>query len=202
MHTYQADGREKVTVILAIASIFLAWALNVAFGTVNVILPWWVGPPSFMGGYAILSWMLEHHAWKWNVLRILGIVKIVNLHGEWEGFVKSSYDKYASKIPISVTIVQRWSKISIRIDASQSRSFSAFAMLKTRDIDRPQLLYMYENRPRPEATTTMHAHGGTAALEFYDGMLKGDYYTGRDRSTVGIIELRRIAAPGSPHSRD
>ena len=212
MHAYQADGRDRVTVILAGASVLLVWALTAWLGDVSGALSmgvdgdsslsWWLGPPSLLGGYAMLSWLFERYAWKWNILRTLGIVKIVNLNGEWEGFVKSSYDEYASEIRISVAIAQRWSKISIRMNASQSRSSSTLAVLKTRDVIRPELVYVYENEPQPDAAKTMHAHKGTVTLEFHNGTLSGNYYTGRDRSTVGKIELRRVALSGrSPDAR-
>ena len=207
MHTYQADGREKVTGILSAISVLLAWALTAWLGGVSGALPMavrgdsslslWLGPPSLLGGYAMLSWLFERYAWKWNILRTLSIVKIVNLNGEWEGFVKSSYDEYASEIPISMTIYQRWSKISIRMNASQSRSSSTLAVLKTRDVIRPELVYVYENEPHPDAAKTMHAHKGTVALEFHKRTLIGNYYTGRDRSTVGKIELWRASAKSS-----
>ena len=68
------------------------------------------------------------------------------------------------------------------------------ARLRTGDVVHPTLDYMYVNEPGAGALESMHAHRGTAMLEFKDGVLEGDYYTGRDRREIGTIRLQREQA--------
>lgn len=54
------------------------------------------------------------------------------------------------------------------------------------------LIYDYLNEPNSDAVETMHMHRGTARLVLTGAdQLEGDYYTGRDRSNIGVIKLRK-----------
>ena len=192
MHSYELDGRGRVTIVLAAGSVLLVWLLDVALGAVDFEPQWWLSLPSFGGFYGILYQSFDHYLWKWAVLRKLRLVNVPDLHGSWTGEVRSSYVSDVPSLPVSVLVQQRWSKLVIRLEAAHSRSHSVAAMLRTRDLPYPTLDYMYRNEPRTDAPETMHTHRGTAMLELKEGsVLEGDYYTGRDRREIGTMELRR-----------
>ena len=75
------------------------------------------------------------------------------------------------------------------LNSSKPHSLSA-SMVVTED--ECILIYDYLNEPNPGAEETMHMHRWTARLVLTaTDRLEGDYYTGRDRNNIGVIELRR-----------
>ena len=191
MHSYELVGRGRVAIALAVVSVLLVWLLDVLLKTVGVEPRWWLSLPSFGGFYGMLHWLFDHYLWRCAALDKLGFVKAPNLNGSWTGEVRSSYVTEASALPVSVHIKQRWSKLTIRLEAAHSTSYSVSAAFRARDPVYPTLDYMYVNEPRPDAEATMHTHRGTARLELKGTVLEGDYYTGRDRREIGTIQLRR-----------
>ena len=114
-----------------------------------------------------------------------------DLNGKWAGVVESSYSQAGPAHSVSVTVVQRWSKMALTLETEHSRSTSTTAHLRTIDLPNPQLSYQYVNEPKPNAPGTMEMHKGTATLELVGTGLEGDYYTGRGRGEVGTVKLRR-----------
>ena len=93
---------------------------------------------------------------------------------------------------MSVLIIQRWSKMVIRLEAQDSHSHSIGAIFRAGDLAYPELTYVYVSEPKPHAPESMNAHRGTAHLEFKDLVLEGSYYTGRGRREIGTIKLIRL----------
>ena len=191
MHSYELDGRGKVAIALATVSVLLVWLLDVLLNTVGIEPRWWMSLPSFGGFYVMLHWLFDHYLWRCAVLNKLGFVKAPNLNGTWTGEVRSSYVADVPPFPVSVLIKQRWSKLTIRLEAAYSTSHSVSATFRAGDLAFPILDYMYVNEPGSDAQETMHAHRGTAMLELKGMVLEGDYYTGRGRQEIGTIQLRR-----------
>ena len=158
MHSYELVGRGRVAIALAVVSVLLVWLLDVLLNTVGVEPRWWLSLPSFGGFYGMLHWLFDHYLWRCAVLDKLGFVKASNLNGTWTGEVRSSYVMEASALPVSVHIKQRWSKLTIRLEAAHSTSYSVSATFRAVDLVYPTLDYMYVNEPRPAAEGTMHAH--------------------------------------------
>lgn len=190
MHSYEADGRKRVFIVLATVSVLLAWLLSAGLDAVDVQLSWWIGAPSGLGLFWPAYWVFDRYVWRLGILRKIGFVHVPNLDGEWKGEVKSSYDGGFSQ-SVSVVIRQRWSKMVIRLDTEYSRSHSTLAAFKTDDAIDPNLTYLYFNKPNPDAQDTMEAHEGTAFLELSGEALVGAYYSGRGRQEMGKIELKR-----------
>lgn len=196
MHSYELDGRGRVTIALAVISVFLVGLLDVSLNAVGFEPEWWLSLPSFGGFYGVLYRLFDHYLWRSAALRKLGLVRVPDLNGEWTGEIRSSYVSDGEAFPVGVVIRQRWSKLAVRLDASYSSSGSVMARLRTGDVIHPTLDYMYVNEPVAGAWETMHAHRGTAMLEFKDGVLEGDYYTGRDRREIGTMRLQRKRVTG------
>ena len=194
MHSYELDGRGRVAIALAVVSVFLVWLLDMSLNAVGFEPDWWLSLPSFGGFYGILHRMFDQYLWRWAALGRLGLIKVPDLNGEWTGEVMSSYAPGGETTPVRVHIRQRWSKLAVRLEATHSSSDSVMARLRTGDVVHPTLDYMYVNEPGAGALESMHAHRGTAMLEFKDGVLEGDYYTGRDRREIGTIRLQREQA--------
>ena len=152
---------------------------------------WWLSAPSFAGLYSGLYWLFDRYVWKLGLFRKLNLVQLPNLNGKWVGEVKSSYSQDGSAHSVSVVILQRWSKMLIRLESEHSRSRSITASLRTADLPNPELSYQYVNEPKSNAPGTMEMHRGTATLELTGSGFEGDYYTGRGRGEVGTIKLSK-----------
>ena len=190
MHSYEADGRGRVTFVLVAVGVLLAWLLSAVLDAVDVELSWWVGAPSVPAFFSAAYWAFDRYVWRLGLLRKVGFVNVPNLDGEWDGEVKSSHGGGSSQ-PVSVVIHQRWSKMAIRLDTEHSRSYSTLAAIKTDDAIKPELTYIYLNEPKPDAKETMETHRGTAVLELSGEALVGIYYSGRGRREMGTIALKR-----------
>jgi hypothetical protein len=78
----------------------------------------------------------------------------------------------------------------------KSSSFNGVTGISVEDTVAPRLTYEYWNTPNSDAVDSMQAHRGTIWFDIVrddDAVseLKGDYYTGRGRETIGRIEVRR-----------
>ena len=191
MHSYELDGRGKIAIVLAAASVLLVWFSDVMLRYLGIEPRWWLSLPSFGGIYCVLHWLFDHYLWRWGALDKMRLARVPNLNGQWTGEIRSSYIPDGKPLRVSVLIRQRWSKLIIRLDAARSRSHSVSATLRVSDLPYPTLDYMYVNEPSPDARETMNAHRGTAMLELKGGVLTGEYYTGRGRREIGTIQLRR-----------
>ena len=189
--TYEIEGRGKVVVAITGVSVLLVWLLGMGLGAINFEPEWWMSAPSFAGCYSILYWLFDRYVWKLGLLRKLNVLQLPDLNGRWVGGVESSYTEDGHVHSVSVVILQRWSKIAIRLETEHSRSRSIMASLKTNDLPNPELTYQYFNEPKSSAPDTMAMHRGTATLELIGSALEGDYYTGRGRGEVGTIRLGR-----------
>lgn len=192
MHQCGTDSceRKMIPLLLAGASVALAYLLNYVDENTALEVPWWVDAPSVVGFYGLLYAAFDRWLWNWNPLRRIGLVQTPYIGGNWKGSVISSYDGHEAEYGIEVTIHQRWSAISIGLKTVTSSSYSRCATFITSSI--PMVLsYEYTNKPRPDAAETMHTHDGTARFEIADDELEGEYYTARDRVQFGSIHLRR-----------
>jgi len=195
MHFYTTVSNERklISIYIAVISILLAWVLNRVLGVMPFTLPWWIEAPSVIGFYSLLYAIFDRYLWSWQILRRLGIVKVPNLSGSWNGYVASSFDEYAVKHDATIRIFQNWTKIAIILETNYSKSVSLIAAIVTENPIGIVLNYEYLNEPKANAKHTMHAHRGVARLTLQpDGKaLEGDYYTGRDRQNFGILIFER-----------
>ena len=191
MHSYDAESRSRVVAFLAVCSIFLVWLCHTGLSTVEFEPQWWFSVPSFAGMFSGLYWAFDRWVWRFGPLRKVGIVRIPDLNGKWEGQVASLAAEGGGVYAVSIVIRQRWSRIVVTLETQYSRSRSIAASLRTDDVPNPELSYLYINEPKAIAATTMSMHRGTTVMELKDDVLEGDYYTGRGRMTFGAIRLTR-----------
>ena len=191
MHSYEVEGRAKVVVSLSVASMLIVWLLHVVLDAIDFQPQWWLSVPSFAGCYSVLYWLFDRYVWRLGLLRRLKLFQLPDLDGKWVGEVESSYSQDGRAYSVSVVILQRWSKVLVRLETEHSRSRSVAATLRTIDLPNPELSYQYVNEPKPNAPGTMEMHRGTATLELIGSSFEGGYYTGRGRGEVGTVTLSR-----------
>jgi hypothetical protein len=198
MHPYATDTNARTTVplIIAGAAIISAWLLARALTALEWSVPWWVDAPSVMGFYGLYTTLFDRWLWRRSLLRWLGLVNVPDLNGTWDGQVASSSGDQHYNHDATVTITQRWSRMTVRLTTDHSHSHSLSAALLDDDTVSPTLSYEYVNEPRAGAAATMHPHRGTARLTLQrrngSEVLNGEYYTGRGRQTYGTLCVERL----------
>lgn len=173
----------------------LLWGVDMAeqFGVVANL------PPSVLslfgagGVFAVLYWLLDRYAWRWNVIGRL--LKVPDLSGDW------SCKGQAVKTDISpgylwdakITITQSWDKIRVRLKTSQSGSNSISAALIWDEAEGYRLLYSYKNDPNI-GETALRGHRGFAEILFAKDLQtgEGEYFNGYGRYTFGTMKLQRL----------
>jgi len=195
MHGYSTDSSERrvVPFLLAALAIALAWMLSRLLAATHFSIPWWADAPSSMAFYGLLYALFDKHLWRNRFVRKLGLARVPNLAGRWQGHLTSSFDAHAKQHDLRVQIFQTWTRISIVLSTVNSESRSCVAAIQVADPDGIALIYQYENQPLASAMKTMHMHYGTAMLRISNGnFLLGDYYAGRDRRTFGRISCCKV----------
>jgi hypothetical protein len=201
MHGYSTDSGERrvVPLLLASAAIILAWVSSRILAITELSVPWWLDAPSSLAFYGILYSLFDTYLWRNCLVSKLGLARIPNLAGRWNGYVISSFDGHAKRHHFVINIFQSWTHIAIFLTTATSMSRSCAAIIQVDDPDGVALIYQYQNQPLADAMKTMHMHYGTAVLKVTNGdCLSGDYYAGRDRRTFGRICCRRQL--GSPRT--
>jgi hypothetical protein len=195
MHPYATDSNERriVPLYLSAISILAAWGFNRLLKYYDIQFPWWIDAPSLIGFYGLLYLYFERHIWKWSIFRWIGIVNIPALNGQWNGYVTSSFDEHAHKIKGQLVIKQSWTYISIKLETETSWSMSVTASISVRDPVSKVMTYEYQNEPKPGTVKTMHIHKGMTRLSIKENgnTLEGEYYTGRDRQSFGMIIFKK-----------
>jgi len=145
-----------------------------------------------MAFYGALYTLFDRHLWRNGFVCKLGLVRIPNLAGCWQGYLISSFDGHAKRHNLVINIFQTWTQLAVFLATATSISRSCAAVIQVGDPEGVALIYQYQNQPLADATRTMHMHFGTAMLRVSNGgCLVGDYYSGRDRRTFGRICCRR-----------
>jgi len=192
MHPYSTNSEERSQIPFYVGGVAFLLAWLIASILKDVHIPFWLEVPGTGTLYAVLFAIFRSYMCKWKIFRIVGLVKVSDLEGDWHGHVTSSFDKLAEQYPVTVRIRQNWTHMAIHLAADGSSSRSVVASLYVAE-DETVLSYQYKNEPNVRATQTMHAHNGTASLHVTDNnsRLTGDYYSGRDRNNHGQIILKR-----------
>lgn len=175
---------------MAFVSVVAAWLLNT-----HVSFPWWVDAPSVWAFFGLLYVLFDHQLWKLKALRAIGVVVVPDLNGTWQGSGTSSYDDHKESHQLTLEIRQTWTQLSIVLVSANSRSQSTVGSVLVANGE-PVLMYEYVNEPRTNAAETMHTHRGMANLTLHreggTDVLSGEYYTGRDRRTIGSLQFKRV----------
>ncbi len=199
MHKYSTDSSEQKTIpfFIAVVAIAASFLISKIFDYFGFVPPWWLSlPVDTMGLYGAFYWLFDHVIWKWKWIHVLRISHIPNLSGKWHGSVRSVKTdnkpvNAPSEVSIEITIKQTWTEILIIANTAQSKSHSISGNLVV--TDDKILSYEYINEPVAGSTETMHAHRGTAYLipDIALTNLTGEYYSGRDRQSIGQIVVKK-----------
>jgi hypothetical protein len=121
MHSYATDSGERryVPGLLGVLSIVAALLLHKLLSFLSIewpwfAVPWWFDAPSVMGFYAIFYSVFEKRAWKWNLLRRIGIVGLPDLNGTWRGHLRSIHDNYKTHSSAAWHLLLSSSRISMK----------------------------------------------------------------------------------------
>ena len=194
MHSYatNARDREEVAIIIAVVAVMATLALGYLNTTLQLQIPWWVDTPSVMGFYGLFYKLYDTLLWRFK-FGFIKLSSIPHVSGTWYGVVKSSYSEKL-ETPLVICIHQTWTRISIRAETANSRSFSTMAALNTDESPECGLKYEYLNEPSTFVVDTLHSHRGDAHLRISSNgdELAGDYFTGRGRRNIGEIRVRKI----------
>ena len=195
MHGYAIDSRERV---LAVRILFMASAL--VSGVAAMLIPsdfvpfrWLLPIPSIALVFGVSYWAFDNWIWRWRFLRTVRLISVPDLRGTWEGTVSSSYTGFEETQPVDVTIEQTWTKLAVRLNAAESRSWSVTASVLSNAPEGLVLTYLFDNEPKAESARTMQRFRGTTVLvRTAPSRLEGHYYTGRGRETHGSLKLSRL----------
>ncbi|HVX58443.1 MAG TPA: hypothetical protein VG964_01770 [Candidatus Saccharimonadales bacterium] len=195
MHPYTVNSdRLRIYVLIGILSALLTPLANKAIvqHLFAGLEPWVSAGPSFGVIYGVLFGIYNHLLWRWTWFGFVGLPAVANLGGRYEGKLISSY-KGKTEIPLSLEIVQTWTKliVYIRTGTDSSESYSYMASIFEVDNKSSQLTYTYTNEPFSAiADADMKPHDGTAKLTFRsDGTVIGKYFNARER--IGTIKLTK-----------
>ena len=194
MHDYAIDSRERVFVVRVL---FTASALVAAVAAVLVpsdLFPmrWLLPIPSIALVFGVSNWAFDNWLWRWRFLRVMRLISVPDLRGVWAGTVASSYTGFEQTQPVTVTIEQTWTKMVVRLNTEESRSWSITASVLTNAPEGLVLTYLFDNEPEAESVRTMQRFRGTVVLvSDAPDRLEGHSYTGRGRETHGSIKLCR-----------
>lgn len=195
-YPYAADSNERdlLAYFFAVIAIAAAYATFIVVDNLRVHIPWWAALPSPMPIYLLTRAVFTRYVWRWPVLHKLGVVRIPDLNGTYKGHLWTSHEG-GEQHPCTLIVSQTWTRISIRGNFPKSSSFNTVTGISVEDTASPRLTYEYWNTPSSNAADSMQAHRGTIwfniAYSSHAIELKGDYYTGRGRGTIGRIEVRR-----------
>lgn len=133
--------------------------------------------------------------WKWKILHPWFVV-MPDLSGKWEGTLHYKWKGQEGDRDISLTIIQSFNHIVVKLETTESTSRSVAAFF---DIDERRGIYdlycTYINEPLITIQDRSKIHFGTTRLSFdlnVNTTIRGEYWTSRD--TKGLILLTRVFA--------
>ena len=194
MHDYAIDSRERVFVvrILFMVSALVSGVAAMLIPSDLIPMRWLLPIPSIPLVFGVSYWAFDNWLWRWRFLRTMRLISVPDLRGAWAGTIASSYYQFQSCQPVNVTIEQTWTRMAVRLNAAESRSWSVTASVLTNAPEGVVLTYLFDNAPEAEAASSMQRFRGTTVLVSTEpGRLEGHYYTGRGRATHGALRLLR-----------
>lgn len=142
--------------------------------------------------FMVLAWLLNRHAWRWRIVQ--AVLQVPDLSGTWTctGRTIGTSTNPEYEWSGTVTIVQSWDKIRIRLKTNTSASNSKSAALVKDEADGWRVFYSYSNEPRI-GETELNAHRGFAEIVFDKELTagEGEYFNGNGRYTFGTMKLER-----------
>lgn len=195
MHLYSSASNSKPKLVAGIA--FVALALNellrrAVSATIPALAEYTSGL-SAMAMFGALYFCVDR--WAWRPRKVRRALLVPDLGGRWRCVGRTlAQNGTAPEREWSATVVikQSWTRIAVVLETKTSRSHSIAAALLEEPDGGFRLVYTYENEPSPQESH-LQRHVGTARLRFdaEAQVGEGDYFTGRDRYTFGMMKLTR-----------
>jgi SMODS-associating 2TM, beta-strand rich effector domain len=198
-YPYSSDSNERQHFIVhaTLLAVLISYLLHLAKSGLasTMAIPWYVELPTFATLTFAIYFIATHFTWRAKWFRFVFRVRIPDLNGTWEGYLVSSFDK-DKQVKCSLTIEQTWNSIGLTFETDQSRSCNGITGIAVQSPGGARLIFEYINTPKAfAATEEMHRHEGTQWLTLVDDgkelTLGGEYYTGSERKTYGVVSLRR-----------
>ena len=143
--------------------------------------------------FGVLYWLFDRFMWRWPY--ICEYLKVPDLSGSWscKGRTLNSDGQEIYLWDATVTIVQSWDRIRVRLKTAQSGSNSISAALIHDEVDGCRLLYNYKNDPKI-GEVELKSHLGFAEIVFAKDRRtgEGEYFNGHGRYTFGTLYLERL----------
>lgn len=183
-----AASISAVIVLVILTMVDVAKALGWSPNLPPVVLSW----VSAGAVYAVLYWLFDRHVWKLPWLS--GVLRVPNLGGQWHCDGQTvNPDKTPGYVwQGTITIIQSWDRLRVRLKTQQSGSNSIAAALVHDEADGFRLMYNYMNEPNINEPELV-AHRGFADLTFSKDLrtAEGEYFNGHGRFTFGTMRLSR-----------
>ena len=156
-----AAGISAALVFILFWFVDLAKALGLPASVPSSIL-------SLIGAGAVftaLYWLLDRRAWRWKAVAFA--LKVPDLSGKWEcrGETLDTSGAVMKEWSGSVTIVQSWDRLRVRLRTERSGSNSDSAAIINDEADGYRLFYSYKNDPKI-GETELTAHRGAHVFAF------------------------------------
>jgi len=185
-----AAAVSSALVALLLALVDVANALGFGHVVPTVLLP----PIGAGIVFAALYWLFDRHVWKHPWLsQGLGVP---DLSGRWcvQGQTINPDKTKGYAWEGTISIVQSWDRLRVRLKTSQSGSNSVTAALVRDEADGFRLFYSYKNDPKVDQPE-LHSHRGYAEIVFAPDLksAEGEYFNGLGRFTFGTMNLTKEA---------
>ena len=190
MHNYSCDSDRRDTVCLSSMMVCAAFAFALVYGIqmliggVNVVLDFLLFIISF-GPFSF--WVIFTNSFSHILLRLSGMH---DCSGTYKGELRTNYDDFTKKHPITIIIKHGFREMEIRLSTEGSKSCSITASMH-QDGGRVEIVYTYENDGSVE--DGLNRHIGTCIITLDGGSIEGMYYTHPDRKNYGEITANIIS---------
>ena len=196
MHPYATDSHERrlIPCLIAVLGVIATLVVDRLLTLTSLTVPWWFDSPAVLGFYGIFYSIFNKWLWQCSIFHKIGLVKLPNLNGSWNGYVTSSFDEHSTEYETAFRIKQDWNRISIIGEFKMSKSHSTSASVLIDDKAGITVNFSYTNEPSVKAIETMEMHHGFNSLTLNPNgqEMSGPYYSGRGRQNIGELKLEKV----------
>lgn len=179
--------------ILALAGIgsLIAWLFYQGLEALKIEIPLWLGTSGAIAIAGSIFSLYDKYFWSWKVFKFLGLIDFPDLRGRWSGQILSSHDQLNSRHPAILEIKQSASELLVNLYTEQSQSSSIVATIIQDSDEVDSIRFIYRNEPDVDTPHSMQIHNGSCLLRYFPdvNILRGEYFTSRERSTYGTMEF-------------
>jgi len=148
-------------------------------------------------GEGFIWWLFFKWAWVWRIWQGW-LVPFPNLNGTWKGKIHSNWINPATgeridSIPARLEVKQSFKRITCQLITAESISKSSSECFEIEpDSGAKQLVFSYQNEPKPSVKERSEPHEGTAKIRIIGKKkirLEGKYWNDRAKPVSGELEF-------------